>query len=198
MGTINNVMWPCLYYLDMLKLIQLSSWLHTTIMKSISAAQHSFVVSLLNESYSHHQIQSRTGLEKSTIGRISKTVEESKEDDPACDKQTIIGQISLESLIMKFKLHNSLIPSSLILSFCHSLNHQKCIKKIKILLCNKEESFYTQAHSSSVAAQVCPVSWKPWRTWRGCYGQMEGGVCGNYKKNHYQTKLQYQLSNIEG
>ena len=59
----------------------------------------------------------------------------------------------LESLIMKFKLHNSLIPSLLILSTCHSPKHQKCVKEIRILLCNNEEflyssSFIISGHSS--------------------------------------------------
>jgi hypothetical protein len=43
-------------------------------MKSISAAKRSSVVSLLNEGYSHHQVQARTGLGKGTIGRISQEV----------------------------------------------------------------------------------------------------------------------------
>ena len=43
-------------------------------MKSISADKHSSVVSLLNEGYSHCQVQARTGLGKGTIGRISKEV----------------------------------------------------------------------------------------------------------------------------
>ena len=49
-------------------------------MRSISTAQHASIVSLLIEGYSYHQIQSRTGLEKSTVWRISKEVEENKEN----------------------------------------------------------------------------------------------------------------------
>ena len=81
MGTINNVMWHYLYVLDMLELVQPSSWLLTTTMRSISAAQHSFIISLLNEGYSHCQIQERTGLGKDTVGRISKEVEGNKENN---------------------------------------------------------------------------------------------------------------------
>ena len=36
-------------------------------MRPISAAQHNSVVSLLNEGYSHCQIQARTGLGKGTV-----------------------------------------------------------------------------------------------------------------------------------
>ena len=51
-------------------------------MKAISAAQHSSVISLLNEGYSLCQIQDRTGLGKSTVGRISKEVLGDKENCP--------------------------------------------------------------------------------------------------------------------
>jgi hypothetical protein len=71
-------------------------------MKSISAAKHSSVVSLLNEGYSHRQVQARTGLGKGTIGRISQEVVGDKENPPGGhpsklsprDKQSIIRQIS--------------------------------------------------------------------------------------------------------
>ena len=43
-------------------------------MKAISAAQHCSVVSLLNEGYSHCQIQARTSLRKGTVGKIEKEV----------------------------------------------------------------------------------------------------------------------------
>jgi transposase len=49
-------------------------------MKATSAAQHSSVISLLQEGYSVHQIQSRTGLGKSTVGGIKKEVDEDKEN----------------------------------------------------------------------------------------------------------------------
>ena len=63
-------------------------------MKSISAEKYSSVVSLLNERYSHHQIQARMGLGKGTIGRISREVGGDKENHPGgcpsklspCDK----------------------------------------------------------------------------------------------------------------
>ena len=54
----------------------------TTTMKAISAAQHSSVISLLNEGCSLHQVQDRTGLGKSTVGRISKEVLGDKENCP--------------------------------------------------------------------------------------------------------------------
>ena len=64
----------------MLNLVQLSSLLFTITMRPISAAQHASVVSLLNEGYSQHQIQAKTGLRKGTVGRISKEVEGDKEN----------------------------------------------------------------------------------------------------------------------
>ena len=75
-------------------------------MRSISAAQHSSVISLLNEGYSHCQIQAKTGLGKGTVGRISKEEEENKENHPGghpsklsiCDKQSILCQITTGKL----------------------------------------------------------------------------------------------------
>src|SRR5882757_8337066 len=91
-------------------------------MKSISAEKHSSVVSLLNEGYSHHQIQARTGLGKGTIGRISKEVEGDRENHPGghpsklspCDKQSIIHQIStvkLDNAVQATQFINSTIST---------------------------------------------------------------------------------------
>src|SRR3979490_2858716 len=92
-------------------------------MKSISAEKHSSVVSLLNEGYSYHQIQARTGLEKGTIGRISREVEGDKENHPGgrpsklspYDKHSIIHQISsgkLENAVQATQFINSIISTS--------------------------------------------------------------------------------------
>src|SRR6266850_4829002 len=91
-------------------------------MKSISADKHSSVVSLLNEGYSHHQIQVRTGLGKGTIGRTSKEVEGDKENHPGGhpsklsphDKQSIICQISsgkLDNAVQATQFINSIIST---------------------------------------------------------------------------------------
>ena len=89
-------------------------------MRPISTAQHSSIVSLLNEGYSQCQIQAKTGLGKGTIGRISKEVEGNKENNPAgrpsklstCDKKTIIRQITtgkLDNAVQATKFINSII-----------------------------------------------------------------------------------------
>jgi transposase len=75
-------------------------------MRSISSDKRSSVISLLNDGYSHRQIQAKTGVGKGTVGRISKEVELDKENNPGgrpCsltprDKQSIIRQISTGSL----------------------------------------------------------------------------------------------------
>jgi len=80
-------------------------------MKSISAEKHSSVLSLINEGYSQHQIHTRTGLGKGTIGRISKEVEGNKENHPGGrpsklsphDKESIICQISSGKLDNAFQ-----------------------------------------------------------------------------------------------
>ena len=91
-------------------------------MKSISTEKCFSVVSLLNEGYSHHQIQARTGLGKGTIGRISKEVEGNQENHPGgrpsklspCDKQSIIQQISsgkLDNAVQATQFINSAIST---------------------------------------------------------------------------------------
>ena len=71
-------------------------------MQSTSSSKHSTVLSFLQQSYSLHQIQSKTDLGKSTVGRIKKEVDGDKENSkkgcPAKlssdDKQSIIHQIT--------------------------------------------------------------------------------------------------------
>jgi len=67
-------------------------------MKPTSAAQRASVASLLKDGYSLRQIQAKTGLGKSTVGRIGKELELDKENHPGGrpakltprDKQIII------------------------------------------------------------------------------------------------------------
>ena len=69
-------------------------------MKAVFTAHHLSVV-FLNQRYSHHQIQAKTGLCKGTVGRIAKEVENNKENNPGgcpsklstCDKAAIIWEI---------------------------------------------------------------------------------------------------------
>ena len=88
-------------------------------MRAISAAQHCSVVSLLNEGYSHRQIQVRTGLGKGTVGRISKEVENNGKIIKKITllavlpsflqgiKQQSFWKFTLEGWIMLFRPHNS-------------------------------------------------------------------------------------------
>ena len=71
-------------------------------MKATSAAaNHASILSLLQQGYSVRDIERRTGLGKSTVGRIKKGVDAGKENNHgghpsklfACDKTSIICQI---------------------------------------------------------------------------------------------------------
>ena len=79
------------------------------------------VVSLLNEGYSHRQIQSRTCLGKGTVGRISKEVGGNKENHPGGrpsklstrDKHTVVRQITtgkLDNAVQATQFINSILP----------------------------------------------------------------------------------------
>ena len=50
-------------------------------MKATSAANHASVLSLLEQGYSVRDIKRRTGLGKSTVGRIKKEVDAGKENN---------------------------------------------------------------------------------------------------------------------
>src|SRR5687767_14587029 len=106
----------------MFNLVQLSFSLFATTMRPISSAQHFSVISLLKEGYSYRQIQARTGLGRSTVGRISKEVEGDKENHPggrpsrltARDKQAIVRQITagkLDNAVQATQFINSITPN---------------------------------------------------------------------------------------
>jgi len=91
-------------------------------MKPTSSYQHSNVTILLQEGYSLCQIQSRTGLGKSTIGRIKKEVvgnkENSKGGHPSklspIDKRSIIHHIAsgrLDNAVEATHFINNILPS---------------------------------------------------------------------------------------
>src|SRR5271156_6256557 len=75
-------------------------------MKPTSTTQCSTVISLLKEGYSVCQIESKTGLGRSTIGRIKKETDSDKENSKGgcpsklspCDTQSIICQITTGKL----------------------------------------------------------------------------------------------------
>ena len=80
---------------------------HPHLMKPPSSTKHSTVISLLQQGYSLHQIESKTGLGKSTIGRINKEVDGDKENSKGgcpsklCsgDKRSIACQITIISTV---------------------------------------------------------------------------------------------------
>jgi len=65
----------------MVEVTSTTSFLPTTIMCSIPSAQCATIISLLYEDYSVRQIQSKTGVGKSTIGRIKKEANLDKENN---------------------------------------------------------------------------------------------------------------------
>ena len=91
-------------------------------MKPTSSTKHSIIISLLQEGYSLRQIQSKTGIGKSTIGRIKKEVDIDKENlqggQPSklspCDKQSIIRQITtgkLDNAVQATQYINTIISN---------------------------------------------------------------------------------------
>ena len=79
-------------------------------MHSISSAQCSTIISLLHKHYSIYEIQFKTGVGKSTIGRIKKEVDADKEnnkyDHPF--KLTPYNKQSIHCKITTGKLNNTI------------------------------------------------------------------------------------------
>ena len=91
-------------------------------MHPISSTQRSTIISLLHEHYSVREIQSRTGIGKSTIGRIKKEVDTNKENNKggrpsklsSHDKQSIVHQITtgkLDNAVQATHFINSILPN---------------------------------------------------------------------------------------
>jgi transposase len=91
-------------------------------MHSIPSTQRSTIISLLHEGYSLRQIQSKTGIGKSTIGRIKKEVDTDKENSQGshpsklsyCNKQSICCQITtgkLDNAVQATHFINNIIPN---------------------------------------------------------------------------------------
>src|SRR5882724_8985829 len=80
------------------------------------------VISLLNDGYSLHQIEAKTHLGKSTMGRIKKEINVDKENSKGgcpsklsyCDKQSIIFQITtgkLDNAVQATHFINHTLPN---------------------------------------------------------------------------------------
>ena len=91
-------------------------------MKPTSATQHSTVISLLKGEYSVCQIVSKTGLGRSTVGRIEKKTDLDKENSKggcpsklsSYDTQSIIHQITtgkLNNAVQAAHFINDILPS---------------------------------------------------------------------------------------
>ena len=107
---------------EALDLLQQPSFLLTTTMQPTPSAQRSTITSLLLEGYSLRQIQSKTGLGKSTVARIKKEVDQNKENSKgghpfkltSYDKQYIMRQITtgrLDNAVQATKFINNIIPN---------------------------------------------------------------------------------------
>ena len=130
-------------------------------MKPTSATQRSTVISLLKEGYSLHQIESKTGLGRSTIGRIKKETyldkENSKGGHPSKlssrDTQSIIRQITtgkLDNATQATHFHQQHPSFS-----CLPSISEKFTQKTELWLCCQAKTTITQAGSSTKPSQVC-------------------------------------------
>ena len=96
---------------------------HPHLMKPTSSTKCSAVISLLQQGYSLHQIESKTGLGKSIIGRINKEMDWDKENSkggcpsklPLGNKWSIICQITsgrLDNAVEATHFINNILPDA--------------------------------------------------------------------------------------
>ena len=140
----------------------------TITIKTTSAANHAFVFSLLEQGYSVRDIERKTGLGKSTVGRIKKKVDTGKENSlggcpsklSAHDKTSIFHNSS--NSIREAGYCCSGYPFHQFYSStpCPPHNSQKGTSGEWFLVCYKEESAHVEEDSSSEAAGVCTTTWK--------------------------------------
>ena len=128
-------------------------------MKATSPSKHSNIISLLQQGYSVCQIQSRTGVEKSTIGRIKKEVDMNKENNKGGwpsklsthDNHAIIRQIftgKLDNAVQATQFINSIIPSPVtpqtVRNMLHKNDFHSAPKKNCPLLCSDHHARHLQ------------------------------------------------------
>ena len=187
----------------------------TIIMKAISTAHHLSVVSLLNQGYSHCQIQAKTGLGKGTVGRSAKEVEKNKENNPGgcpsklstCDKAAIIWEIHsgrVDNAVQATQFINSTISKSVTPQTIRNVLKESGFysatkKKFPCLRRHIENKGYTLQNIIKTGL---------WRIGKGSCGLMkqrliELGQMGRYMYerragNSFLIKLQVQQSSMEG
>ena len=130
-----------------------------TCRKATSAANCTSVISLLEQGYSVRDIEKRTGLRKSTVGRIKKGIHTGRENNHgghpsklfAHDKPPLFVKFNQKGWILLFRP-----PISLILPF-HTLSIYKQSGEW-FMVCHKEESTHVKEDSSSEVARVCSTA----------------------------------------
>ena len=148
-------------------------------MKPTSSSQHSTVISLLREGYSLRQIESKTGLGKSTIGRIKKEVDLDKENSKGGrpsklthrDKQSIIRQITtgkLDNATQATHFINNILPSPV-----SPQTVRNALKKMIFALLSSRNELSSKRSIDRIASNL-PGIMKigQWRTGKGSCGQM--------------------------
>ena len=145
-------------------------------MQPTSSGKH---FSLLQQGYSLHQIQSKTGLGKSTIGRIRKEVDRDKENGKggyltklsSDDKWSIIHQINsrrLDNTVEATHFINSIIPNPIMPQTVRNILKQDdfcAVVKKNILLLRRPTDW-------SVSNFPDIIKTGQWKIGRTSYGQM--------------------------
>ena len=183
-------------------------------MKPTSSTKHSAVISLLQQGYSLHQIESKNALWKSTIERINKEMDGNKENSKgghpsklsSGNKQSIICQITsgrLDNAVEATHFINNILPDPVTPHTVRNAHKQDdfcAVVKRKCPLLKK-------AHRLECLKFASTMKTGQWRIGRGYYGQMrpkstgldqmEGSILGRRGGNHFLTGPPLPQSSME-
>jgi hypothetical protein len=146
-------------------------------MKSTSSSQHAIVVFLLSERYSVCQIQSKSSIGKSTVGRIKKEVDSDKQNSKGgrpliVTNNPLFVKSPLESLIMLFRPPNLSTISSPLLS--HHKQSEMHLKAMTFALLSSRNVPYSKRHIKRIVLNLHGImKTGQLRIGKGSYGQMK-------------------------
>ena len=178
-------------------------------MKPTPSSQRCSVINLLNEGFSVHQIQSKIGLGKSTVGRIKKEVDSDKENNKggrpskltSKDKQVLLCQITtgkLDNAVQATHFINNAIPSPV---------SAQTVRTTFVLLSNQNnlssKPFIIKS-TLNLPRFILTGLWKTGKKFSGQIkqrstglAQMEGSTPGNQGVKQSLIGQHHQLSSME-
>ena len=191
----------------MLKLTSITIPSYHHHIKPTSATQHSTVISLLKEGYSVCQIESKTGLGRSTVGRIRKKTDLDKENSKGgCSSKLFLvihSQLSVKSpgklnnAVQAAHFINDILPSPVTPQTARNAPKERNFT----LLSSKNDHCSNRLIDKTILSLLKSMKNGQWRTGKGLcsqmrqkstgLGQMEGCILGRRREHHFLPGLSH-------